>query len=393
MDKNKSIILKEEFHDFCKKIKSHKYICLFGVGRKAKRWGYKFVQEWGKEKIICFSDNDSSTWGKEIVEGKVCVPPNELAKYGREILCVITTNSSHYLEISRQLNDMKIDSVFLNNEWFGISDLIASCLQIKLPEEWKGGYQLGRFCRDIETGARIAVYTCIVGDYDDLRQPIVYDSKCDYYFLGLGKPKDLNVYQWIDISDKIPEEILRLKDATRINRYCKIHPHVFFPQHKYSVYIDGSIQIQKEVSHLLKRIGKIGIASYGISSAEDIYEAAAGLFYYCNAMGEENGQEKIKRQIRRYAEEGFPRCFGLTENGVMVREHNNKDCIRVMETWWEEVLNNSRRDQLSFMYAIWKNGFTPQDIGYIDDTFRNGPEFKFCGGHNKEYDGILKFNK
>ena len=79
--------------------------------------------------------------------------------------------------------------------------------------------------------------------------------------------------------------------------------------------------------------------------------------------------------MKRYVKEGFPRFFGLTENGILVREHNNEDCIRIMDTWWDEVLNYSRRDQLSFMYAIWKNGFIPQDIGYIGDTFRNGPEF------------------
>ena len=76
----------------------------------------------------------------------------------------------------------------------------------------------------------------------------------------------------------------------------------------------------------------------------------------------------------------------------MVREHHNKDCIRVMETWWDEVLNNSRRDQLSFMYAVWKNGFTAQDLGGIDDTFRNGPEFSVGVRHNK-VNMIKKFNR
>lgn len=389
---DKKILLKKEFHDFCKKIKTHKYICLFGIEKKAERWGYEFVREWSGKEITCFSDNNPLAWGKKIVDGIICIPPSELITYGKELLCVITTNKENSLQISQLLDDMRVDNVYLSRAWFAVDELIENCLEIKLPAEWVGGDWLGTYDKEIDPEKRIAVYTCIIGGYDDLRQPIVCDLRCDYFFLGFEKPRNAGIFQWVDISTKIPKEI-DLKDATRVNRYCKTHPHIFFPQYEYSIYVDGSIQVQKNVSHLIRKIGKLGIASYGIPSADDVYEAAVGIFYYCNAMGEENGKEKIRRQLQRYAREGFPYHFGLTENGVMVREHNNKSCIRVMETWWEEILNNSRRDQLSFMYAIWKNGFVPQDIGYIDDTFRNGPEFKLCAGHNKEYDGVRKFNR
>ncbi len=379
----------EEFQVFCKKVKEYKYVCLFGIGKKAERWGYDFVREWGGREITCFSDNDPEMWGKEIVDGIKCVSPQELIEYGKELFCVISTSENYYEQISKQLNSMMIDNMLLNNAWLGTEEMIEKCLEIKIPKAWGENNKLGEYNKKIDENLRVAVYTCIIGDYDDLRQPLVQDLRCDYYILSFEKPKKLGVYQWIDISDKVPAN---LKDFTRVNRFCKMHPTMFFPQYEYSIYVDGSIQIQTKVAHLIKRTGKIGIASYGATYAKDSYEHASALCVK-KGYGEKMGVERIKEQYQRYVKEGFPYQFGFTENGVMVREHNNKACIQVMETWWEEVLNNSRRDQLSFMYSVWKNGFIPQDIGYIDDTFRNGPEFKCYPKHNKEYDGMARFNR
>lgn len=387
MDRKERALLEKEFHEFCRKVKEYKYVSLFGMGKKAESWGYEFVQEWKGGDIACFSDNNPGTWGKEIVDGIRCVPPTELVRYGSELLCVVAASEANFEQISKQLEKLGIDHVFLNHAWFGLNELVEKYLEIKVPGAWSGSDQFVGEGVLPDIGARIAVYTCIVGGYDDLRQPGVCDPQCDYYFLGFEKPENAGVYQWVDISDKLPAD-LDLNDATRVNRYCKMHPHVFFPQYKYSVYVDGSILIQTEVAHLMQKIGKIGIACYGMPFAEDSYEHASSLCYR-NGKGE--GKERIQRQMQRYAKEGFPRYFGLTENGVLVRAHNHKNCIQVMETWWEEVLNNSRRDQLSFMYAIWKNGFTAQDIGRIDGTFRNGPEFSVSLKHNKQNE-IRKFS-
>lgn len=48
---------------------------------------------------------------------------------------------------------------------------------------------------------------------------------------------------------------------------------------------------------------------------------------------------------------------GLVDTGFMVRELHDERVKKVMETWWSKVLNGSRRDQLSFNYACWKNDF------------------------------------
>lgn len=364
--------LKAEFDTFIETIGKYKYISLFGVGRLAEHWGYEFVKEWSSSNIVCFSDNNADMWGKSVIDGLECVPPDELSKYGGDMIAVILVQDCYQESISRQMEAENIKSIGIKHEWLYTDYLIEKYLDIKLPDVWSGSTDMGRYEKDINMDKKIAVYTCIAGAYDNLIQPLEKDPMCDYYYLGLNNPENIGAYRWVDITGKFPDVIEG--DYPRINRYCKMHPHIFFPQYDYSVYIDGSIQIQTNISHLVRKISDIGIASYGMPFAADTYEHAVSLWYR-NGRGEPGGRTRIQNQMQRYAKEGFPRFFGLTENGVLVREHNNENCIRIMDTWWGEVLNYSRRDQISFMYAVWKNGFMPQDIGFISDTFRNGPEF------------------
>lgn len=381
--------LEDEFESFKKKIKSYKYVCLFGTGKRAERWGYEFTKEClgGIESILCFVDNNSDNWGKTVIDGLQCLAPSSLIEYGKDIICILLVADPNLDEISKQLEKQGTDAITIQMEWLYIDQLIEKYLDITLPNVWEGETDMGRYYKAIGENEKVAVYTCIVGGYDELIQPSIKDSQCDYYCLGLERPKELGIYQWINIADQIPANLNG--DYTRINRYCKVHPHLFFSQYQYSIYIDGNISVHTKLSHLAQNIGRIGIASYGMPSADDVYEHATSLFLR-SGLGEEDARERISKQMQRYVEEGFPRYFGFTENSVMVREHNNEKCIRIMETWWDEILNNSRRDQLSFMYAVWKNGFIPQDIGYIADTWREGPEFS-VNEHKKDYFKNKKF--
>lgn len=49
--------------------------------------------------------------------------------------------------------------------------------------------------------------------------------------------------------------------------------------------------------------------------------------------------------------------MALAKINILYRRHNEPVLIRVMEDWWYFLENYSRRDQLSFVYVLWKNGF------------------------------------
>jgi hypothetical protein len=71
--------------------------------------------------------------------------------------------------------------------------------------------------------------------------------------------------------------------------------------------------------------------------------------------------EIIEKQMLQYKSESFPEHYGLSENSVLLRKNNDENIIKLMELWWNEVNNKSKKDQLSLQYAIWKNSF---DIKY-----------------------------
>ena len=79
----------------------------------------------------------------------------------------------------------------------------------------------------------------------------------------------------------------------------------------------------------------------------------------------------------------MPIHYGLGEMPIIAREHLKKECVSIMETWWEEFENESQRDQLSFTYAMWKNGYKITDLGCLGYDVRNSDDIIFYD-HIKE---------
>ena len=52
----------------------------------------------------------------------------------------------------------------------------------------------------------------------------------------------------------------------------------------------------------------------------------------------------------------------LTENRLLVRRHNKKKIIRLMNSWWKEYLKGTTRDQVSFPIVCYRNKIKPSFI-------------------------------
>ena len=87
----------------------------------------------------------------------------------------------------------------------------------------------------------------------------------------------------------------------------------------------------------------------------------------CIILKKENSKT-IFSQMKKYRNEGMPKNFGLGENGILLRNHNNPEVIQIMELWWEQLQKFSKRDQLSLGFALWKSGLI---FNYIDESARN----------------------
>lgn len=205
------------------------------------------------------------------------------------------------------------------------------------------------------TPKKIVVYTAIVNNYNPLRNPAHIDPDIDYACFT-DQPK------WFALSNNTiwkgrPFPVSDL-DATRMNRQVKLLPHRFFPEYDTSIYVDGSIQITGSIRALLAEYGQPKMLGFKHPKRDCAYQEGKT----CIEMNKET-PEVIRNQLARYRSEGFPEHFGLIEGGVLIRRHNDPEIVALMEAWWHELQSESRRDQISFPYVAWRQGFWPTLMG------------------------------
>ena len=220
---------------------------------------------------------------------------------------------------------------------------------------------------------RGVVYTCITGGYETLEPLSNVSPEFDYVCFS---DRDITCDSWK--VEKIPEKLKNL-DNKRINRYIKTHPHEFFPNYDMSVYIDGNVDIKKDLGDFIDKNcpHEKGVLFAGQHpNRKCIYKEAEAIVKL-----KKDTADNVNPQIQKYAKEGFPKDYGLTQNCILIRYHNDEKCKRLMETWWNEIATESYRDQLSLFYSLWKN----KDVRYcvLDKSLFSGPVFVWARGHKR----------
>lgn len=316
-------------------------VCIWGAGFLGTGKGLQLLY---KRDILVdyYCDNNSALWGKEIVNGIKCISPMELEKRKAKVICFLFVASTVTDDVLNQIKEMQIERVVLFDELF--------------DEEKKVYFPFMK-------KKRTAFYTCIVGDYDDLREPLFVSPECDYYLISDKKPNQNSIFQYIDIRQYLPKHII---DNTRKNRYCKINAHKIFPQYNYSIYFDGQIQVNGSITKFIEELPKTRIMTLCRHHWKCLYMEAMRVI-----LNKRDSEDIVTRQIEKYWLEGMPENFGSVYCGILIREHNNPICKKLMEDWWEEVEQYSKRDMISFPYVLWKNGYTIDDVKTVADNYKS----------------------
>lgn len=200
---------------------------------------------------------------------------------------------------------------------------------------------------------QIAVYTCLVGGYDVLKQPLIVNENYDYICFSNDIKEDF-VGVW-----KIMRIPFTCKDKRRLSRYAKLMPHRVLLDYEYSLYMDANLQIiGDEIYDRVNRCIYTGGMIWQVEHLappmdclyQDIKEAyAQGRVAFVDAW----------KQLKHLKKEGFPRHYGMFENNIILRKHNEPLVKTISEEWWDEYMKFSHRDQFSLMYIYWKNSFMP----------------------------------
>jgi hypothetical protein len=188
------------------------------------------------------------------------------------------------------------------------------------------------------------LYTVLTGSYDTLNEVPAKLPGWDY--ICFTDNDDLSSATWeIRRIDSLPE-----LDSVRLSRYLKINNHLVDTGYELSVYVDANIRIRGDLDAFLGHAWKDGsscsmLMHPFLHSLEEEVEQ-------CIATGKD--EEKLLRaQYRYYTEEKeFADTMPHVNARLLIRRVGNTGVQKLMETWFEQLLRWSRRDQLGFNYAL-----------------------------------------
>lgn len=228
---------------------------------------------------------------------------------------------------------------------------------------------------------KIVIYTAIFGPYDDLI-PQRKIPGVDYICFT-DQPFKSKTWKVVQVEPKF-------EDTPRNSRRFKILPHLFLQDYEYSVFMDGNYLVKRDITDfVLSGLKEHKMMIYDHNQCSDARDCVYDEYESLLKLGEEKGvfkddPEIMKAQIERYKSENYPKNNGLIFSAVLIRRHHDPEVIELMEKWWSELENGSKRDQLSFNYAAWKQNFEPH---YVTGNLRDNENFLFLGKHRKSYKG------
>lgn len=220
-----------------------------------------------------------------------------------------------------------------------------------------------------DSSVKIAVYSCITGDYDSLAEPFFSIEGIDY-IMFTDNPK-LKGEKWQ--LRPIPDEIAKWNDNILTNRYIKMHPDVVGADYDYALYIDGNICVVSNIRNMINVISpKFGFALHQHVSRDCVYDEVQSCKY-----AKKGRIEKLEEQVIRYRNEGFPSHYGLLEATVILTDLHSSVALDIQDKWWQEfTASESRRDQISLPYVLWKNNIMPSDINKLGCPIQQNPKFR-----------------
>ena len=354
-------------------------VCVFGAGRYGSGSGYLLISELLGFRVECFCDNDPNKWGHSIVGNIPCISPGELINSQPSYLCFLAVGANMQNEIIEQLMEAGIHQII---------PFAYPCSEIVIAHILRKQFYAFRYSvnpkkvidelNQINTknqrntiDGKVVVYTCVSNDYDKVLEPLWQSNNVDWVVISDNPLENNSAFQWWDINEIVPKNI---KDPSLQNRYCKINAHLLFSDYKASIYVDGNVQIVGDVLSFLEYVGESGIATHNHPVRNCLYDEGIICTVYKKA-----DKKDVKSQLESYHKQGMPSGYGLFELNVLVRFHNKPECIRIMETWWNEVAYKTHRDQLSFTYALWRNGFSTDGVGVLGANVKNNKLLRVFG--------------
>lgn len=196
----------------------------------------------------------------------------------------------------------------------------------------------------------VIVYSAIFDQKDNLKELKSKSNRCQY--ICFTDNKNIKSDFWDIIHVNKPFESPRL-----CARYYKLNPHkVLNENFKKSVWIDANIDFISNFDIFIENY--IDNIKYPFFIKHFDRNCVYDEIDKCIEIKKDN-KDKLLKIKDYYKYIGFPENNGLYDTGVLPVNHN---FYYIYEKWWDELYNNSIRDQVSLPYILWKNGFNCGEI-------------------------------
>jgi len=224
---------------------------------------------------------------------------------------------------------------------------------------------------------RIAIYTSIFGEYDNVIEPECVPDNCDFYIITDKSIKKGSVWRPLLVNLKDYD----LEDKTNVikNRFFKMFADKLFSKYKYSIYVDGNIKIFTDLTEFIHDMNRYGIKMHNHYRRNCVYKEID----QCLLLGKDTSSNLIAHR-EHLVSERLPKEYGMLEAPVIVREHHNPSCIKLMNEWWYEFSKYSKRDQISLPYVLWKNNIKVCEIALLGNDINSNYAIKKMKHNNQD---------
>jgi hypothetical protein len=208
---------------------------------------------------------------------------------------------------------------------------------------------------------KIAIYRCVIGDYDNIPSDIGKFNWCDRFLFTDRENLFIEGYKNINV----PSE----KNNALTNRKYKILVPDEIREYQISIYLDGNIAVNDSLLKLVKEF--------------DSTNALLGLFEHHKhlSLGEEitsvlkNKKADLKNLVNEVVKLDSTNYLDrqVTDNSVLIRKHSQDSSLdRLMKEWFLVVQEGSHRDQLSLPVLLAKHQIPLHYFNKAQRTIFNG---------------------
>lgn len=188
------------------------------------------------------------------------------------------------------------------------------------------------------------LYTIMTGGYDKLNE--IPGKLPNWDYVCFTDNTSLVSSTWQICLLENPDNL----DPVRLSRHFKINHYLIDQGYDISVYVDANLRVRGNLdsflAHALPPDRDFAILQHPfLHSLRQELEK-------CIEEGKDD-ENMLRRQYRHYTEEmGFQDHLPHINARVIIRRAGRTDLQRLMETWFVQLMQWSRRDQMAFNYAL-----------------------------------------